>query len=541
MTSLLNAATLLRRYLMLQKHSGMLANWLEHADKEGVVHGYVNSCGAVTGRCTHSSPNIAQVPSGKVQYGKEMRSCWIPRQGYIMVDVDLSGIELRCLAHYMQDEEWTKELLEGDVHTKNQIATGLETREQAKTFIYACVTMDTTILTKNGWKSFEQVKVGDIAMTYNSKTGMKEWKPVLEKVYYEDAEVIEMSHSHGFKVKTTPNHRWFVKQRREVGAKPYKKKYISSEVRTTSEINTESNIITNAPFVGDANSTFEFQKAKYGVDWVKVVLSMSSSERKAFLNGFLIADGYLNKQGVWQWCQNVNELSEAALTATYLEHDGNLYVAPRHTTPNPMVVCLLGKKGHITGQKLQKKKLANQPVWCVKTENESFVMRQGNCITITGNTLYGAGAAKIGSITGHGAKIGQARIDKFKADTPRYSKLLDKVQSIVLKYGSLPGLDGRRLWVRSEHKALNTLLQNAGAVVAKQWMVDVNVAIKQQGIRAHQLGFIHDELVFECHPDDAEKLAELAKRLANEVRDVVGFRCRIDAEAKIGADWSEVH
>jgi DNA polymerase I-like protein with 3'-5' exonuclease and polymerase domains len=535
-----STATKVLRFLLLQKHTSMLENWLSYVDADGAVHGYVNSIGAVTCRCTHSSPNLGQVPSKKVEYGTEMRSCFVARKGKVLVDVDLSGIELRCLAHYMNDATWTKELLEGDVHTKNQLATGLETREQAKTFIYACVTMDTTILTKDGWKFFEQVSVGDVAMTYNSKTGMKEWQPVLEKVYYEDAEVIEMSHSHGFKVKTTPNHRWFVKQRREVGAKPYKKKYMSSEVRTTSEVNTESSIITNAPFVGDDHSTFEFQKEKYGIDWVKVVLSMSSSERKAFLNGFLIADGYLNKQGVWQWCQNVNELSEAALTASYLEHDGNLYVSSRHTTPSPMVVCLLGKKGHITGQKLQKKRLENQPVWCIRTENESFVMRQGNCITITGNTLYGAGAEKIGAITGHGRKVGQKRIDDFLKATPALKNLQHKIDK-VLKDGKLPGLDGRKIHVRSAHSALNTLLQSAGAIVAKTWMVLVDKELKACKIEARQLGFIHDELVFECNKEDAERVKEIAVNKAREVQEVLGFRCPIDAEGHIGNNWAEVH
>jgi len=53
------------------------------------------------------------------------------------VGVDASGLELRMLAHYMNDPEYTKEILTGDVHTKNQLAAGLETRNQAKTFIYA--------------------------------------------------------------------------------------------------------------------------------------------------------------------------------------------------------------------------------------------------------------------------------------------------------------------------------------------------------------------------------------------------------------------
>ena len=54
----------------------------------------------------------------------------------MLVGSDLSGIELRCLAHYMQDDDYTRELLDG-TSTKNQQAAGLPTRNNAKTFIYA--------------------------------------------------------------------------------------------------------------------------------------------------------------------------------------------------------------------------------------------------------------------------------------------------------------------------------------------------------------------------------------------------------------------
>ena len=53
------------------------------------------------------------------------------------VGIDASGLELRMLAHYMDDEDYTNEILNGDIHTANQRAAGLETRPLAKTFIYA--------------------------------------------------------------------------------------------------------------------------------------------------------------------------------------------------------------------------------------------------------------------------------------------------------------------------------------------------------------------------------------------------------------------
>jgi DNA polymerase-1 len=66
-----------------------------------------------------------------------MRAAWIAEDGYKIVGVDAEGLELRLLAHYMNDPAYIKEVVDGDVHTANQHAAGLSTRDEAKTFIYA--------------------------------------------------------------------------------------------------------------------------------------------------------------------------------------------------------------------------------------------------------------------------------------------------------------------------------------------------------------------------------------------------------------------
>jgi DNA polymerase I len=117
-------AKLLNEYLMLQKRVAQVSSWLEK-EKDGVVYGRIIACGAVTGRATHNSPNLGQVPNVSAPYGNECREVWHPGQGRMQVGVDLSGIELRCLAHYLNDEEWTNTLLTGDVHWMNAQAFGL--------------------------------------------------------------------------------------------------------------------------------------------------------------------------------------------------------------------------------------------------------------------------------------------------------------------------------------------------------------------------------------------------------------------------------
>ena len=128
---------LIAKYLMLQKRLGLVSAWIDAIDKGDRIHGKVNTCGAVTGRMTHSKPNLAQVPSSSSPYGEECRELFTVEEGYKLVGMDASGLELRMLAHYMNDEDYTNEVIHGDIHTANQKAANLETRDKAKTFIYA--------------------------------------------------------------------------------------------------------------------------------------------------------------------------------------------------------------------------------------------------------------------------------------------------------------------------------------------------------------------------------------------------------------------
>ena len=131
-------AKLILEYFTISKRVAMVKSWIEAISEDtGRVHGSVNSCGAVTGRMTHSKPNLAQVPASYSPYGKECRSLWIVPEGKKLVGMDASGLELRMLAHYMNDKDYTEEILNGDIHTANQLAAGLQSRDSAKTFIYA--------------------------------------------------------------------------------------------------------------------------------------------------------------------------------------------------------------------------------------------------------------------------------------------------------------------------------------------------------------------------------------------------------------------
>ncbi len=135
----IHEAKLIADFLLLQKRIAQIDSWVEAVKDDGRVHGFVIPNGTITGRMAHRNPNVAQVPSQGSPYGKECRSCWIVKDGYKLVGVDASGLELRMLAHYMDDKEYVNEIINGDIHTANQNFAGLKSRDQAKTFIYALV------------------------------------------------------------------------------------------------------------------------------------------------------------------------------------------------------------------------------------------------------------------------------------------------------------------------------------------------------------------------------------------------------------------
>jgi len=111
-------------------------DWNTRGYDSGLIHGSINPQGAATGRCTHSQPNVAQVSGNK-----SARSLWVPsKENSVLVGIDLSGLELRCLAHYMSkydNGEYARILLQEDIHTYNQKKAGLPTRSMAKVFCYS--------------------------------------------------------------------------------------------------------------------------------------------------------------------------------------------------------------------------------------------------------------------------------------------------------------------------------------------------------------------------------------------------------------------
>lgn len=137
-------AKLLSRYFMIQKRIAQIAEgnnaWLK-LERNNRLYGSINTNGAITGRATHSNPNLAQVPAVILEYGPECRSLFCASKGHVLVGADMSQIELRVLGHYMSaydNGEYANDVINGDIHTRTLQALGLKQEERwlAKRFMY---------------------------------------------------------------------------------------------------------------------------------------------------------------------------------------------------------------------------------------------------------------------------------------------------------------------------------------------------------------------------------------------------------------------
>lgn len=489
------------------RRNSILGGGLEWDEEEEAEKGYMayiredgriatpaDTCGAATSRFKHRV--VANIPRCTSLYGKPMRAQFGVEDGYYQLGYDFDSLEAREEAHY-------------------------------------CVPMDTKALTREGWKDYYQIKIGDEVLGYNEVTKTKQWTKVEGVVKYSNAKLISTKFkSHEFL--STPDHRWFVQQR---GAGTEYKDC----VKLTRELNTGSKIIMNAPMDTTEdllNNLDKLNQGKYEVDWSKKVLQMSQEQRKTFLEGFMIADGYWhthNKTPVWKWAQNEGELFEAALLCSYLVHDGTMTVADNSGQSKVKVVTLC-HNSTITGQRMIQTELGGlHDVWCLQTQLGSWVMRQGNSITITGNcyryekepkeycksllldkpndvhtqmakkisviinrefnrspaksvkyaATYGATPAKISKTIGEHISVGTQVYDAFWQAAAPLSMLKDKLKLYWETIGQkkfILGIDGRKVPTRSAHAILNSLFQSGGVICAKRAMVIHDRKLKAEGL-----------------------------------------------------------
>jgi DNA polymerase I len=133
------AALTLAKRILIESRRRTLTEWLGLVSPDGRIHGQFMGIGAWTHRMAHQKPNTANIPRDDKLYGHEMRSLWQAPRNRLLVGVDAKGIQLRVFAHYIDDPEFTHEVIHGDPHALNQsiLAPVCRSRAAAKTFIYA--------------------------------------------------------------------------------------------------------------------------------------------------------------------------------------------------------------------------------------------------------------------------------------------------------------------------------------------------------------------------------------------------------------------
>ena len=155
--------------------------------------------------------------------------------------------------------------------------------------------------------------------------------------------------------------------------------------------------------------------------------------------------------------------------------------------------------------------------------------------------LYGAGPAKIGKIVGGNSKQGQILITRFLKNMPHLKKLRNQVIESVRKTNSIKGLGGRVLHVRAEYSALNTLLQGAGAILCKQWLIHIMEKVSKYKLDARLVASVHDEYQFEVALYDIDKFCRITKEAMYQTQRTLDFNCDLDCNYKVGNNWSETH
>lgn len=123
-------AKILAEYQLLNKRLGQIAegkeSWLKHCQRYGDnrIHGGVKTNACVSGRCSHVSPNMSQVPAVGAPYGDECRALFRAPEGWVLIGTDAAALELRALgawlAHFDGGEYARLVSTEGfDIHSYN--------------------------------------------------------------------------------------------------------------------------------------------------------------------------------------------------------------------------------------------------------------------------------------------------------------------------------------------------------------------------------------------------------------------------------------
>ena len=136
---------------------------------------------------------------------------------------------------------------------------------------------------------------------------------------------------------------------------------------------------------------------------------------------------------------------------------------------------------------------------------------------------------------------GKRAKQSFLSNFPSFRTLRNRITREANENGFIKGLDGRKIFIRSSHAALNSLLQGAGAIIMKRALIILNNALKESNIDAHIVANVHDEWQIETRDENTDNLGELAVDAIRKAGNYYNLNCPLDGKYKIGRNWSETH
>ena len=171
--------------------------------------------------------------------------------------------------------------------------------------------------------------------------------------------------------------------------------------------------------------------------------------------------------------------------------------------------------------------------------------------TLTYAFIYGAGDVKLGHSLrpelsdSQKKQLGQELRRKFLDAIPGLEPLIDAVKERVRVNSRLRALDGRPIFCRAEHASLNYLLQSAGAIISKRWVVLGQDMLDAAGLTYDRdytrCAYVHDEVQFSVVPSEAKHVVEIIEAAALRAGEYYNFRVPITASGDIGENWASTH
>jgi hypothetical protein len=289
----------------------------------------------------------------------------------------------------MKIEEKLQLFLEKNCPTDSAKWSASKAAAKKKFDVYPCVPLDSLAVTKVGFKTYDELIIGEEILTYNLEKENLEWKPILNLHYYENADLMEIKKPTGFHFRCTPNHKWVVK--REFDRKP--------ELVEAKDITTHMRMVFSAK-MQESNSNLDLLNENWGKHdtWTERIVNMSKNEREIWLSSAIVYDGWekgesakVKGRRTFGFSQKNRDHLLATVYAAYLN---GYYVSINDLDRDVVGVTIIRSKDTHGTQNVKKVQLVEkEDVWCPETENHTWVMVQNGWMTITGNSAYANGWA----------------------------------------------------------------------------------------------------------------------------------------------------